>query len=86
MIDEGHVELGAAQIGQARGGGERQIAELGVRIVDDIERDLDRRFRGLTSGGGIAGERQQHADFHGVGGARRRRGAERYGGQGGRGG
>ena len=69
MIDEDDVELGAAEIGQSRGRGERQIAEFGVPIVDDIGRHFDRRLGGLTGGGGIAGERLQDADLHRIGGA-----------------
>ena len=86
MVGEDQLDLGAAEIGQAGGRGERQVAELGMRIVDDVERHFDRRFGGLAGGGGIAGERHEHADFHRVGGARRRRSAERDGGQGDRGG
>jgi hypothetical protein len=69
-------ELGAAEIGQAGARGQRQVAELRMRVIDDIGRHFDRRFGCLAGGGGIAGERHQHADFHGVGGAQRR-GAER---------
>ncbi len=69
VIDEDHIELGAAEIGQAGGRGERQIAEFGMGVVDDIERDFDRRLGGLAGGSGIAGERPQNADLYGIGGA-----------------
>ena len=47
-----------------------------MRIVDDIGGNFDRRFGGLTGGGGIAGERQEDADFHSVRGPSGRGGAE----------
>jgi hypothetical protein len=77
MIDEGHVELGTAEIGQACRRGERQIAKLRMRIVDDVERHLDRGLGGLARRGGIAGQRKQHADLDGIGRACRDRGKGR---------
>ena len=84
MIDEDDVELGAPQIGQARGRGERQVAEFGMRIVDDVDSDFNRRLGRLPGGGRIAGQRHENADLHGVGRARRcggqhgRHAAQRY--------
>ena len=76
VVDERHIELGAAEVGQARRRGKRQIAQFGVRIVDDVGCNFDRRFGGLTGGGGIAGERHEDADFDGIRGISGRGGAE----------
>ncbi len=72
MIDEDQLELGAAQVGQAFGGGERQVSEFRMLVVDDIGGDFGRRLRGLPGGGGIARERPQNADLDRPGGFRRR--------------
>ena len=79
VIDKDHVELGAAQIGQPRSCGERQIAEFGMGIVDDIRCDLDCRLGGLTGSGCIAGERHQDPDLHRPGRMRRCRRYSRCG-------
>ena len=73
MIDEDQLELGAAEVRQTFGRGERQIAELGMLVVDDLGRNLRGSFRRLAGGGGVAGERPQDADLHGLGCSRRRR-------------
>jgi hypothetical protein len=71
VIDENDVEFRAAQMRQTRSRGEWQIAELGMRIVDDLGGDFDRRLGGLPGRRGVAGERHQHADLDAVGGKRR---------------
>ena len=47
MIDEDKLELGSAHVWQAGGLGERQVAELRVRVVDDIGGDFGGGFGGL---------------------------------------
>ncbi len=44
MIDKDHVELGAAEIGQTSAGRKRDIAKLGMGVVDDVGGNFDRRF------------------------------------------
>src|SRR5215475_15130912 len=73
MVDEGQLELGAALVGQAFGRGQRQIAQLGMFVVDDLGGDFRRRLRRLPGGSRVARERPQNADLDGPGGLRRRR-------------
>src|SRR5262252_1995916 len=68
MVDEGQLELGAALVRQAFGRGQRQIAQLGMFVVDDFGGDFRRRLRCLPGGRRVAGERPQNADLDGLGG------------------
>ena len=82
MVDEDGLDLGAAESGQPGSGRQRQARHLGMGGVDDLGGDLDRRLGRLARRGGIAGERQQHADLDRVGRQRRprqRRGNDRRG-------
>ena len=63
VVGEDQLELGAAEIRQAGVLGERQIAQLGMRVVDDLGGDLGRRLRGLPGGAGIAGQRPHDANL-----------------------
>ena len=42
MVGADHFDLGAAEIGQARGVGERQAFQFGMCSVDDLDAELDR--------------------------------------------
>src|SRR5262249_51754378 len=79
MVDEGQLELGAALVGQAFGRGQRQIAQLGMFVVDDLGGDFGGGLRCLPGGGRVARERPQNADLDGPGGLRRRRRDQRRG-------
>ncbi len=65
------LDLGAAEIGQAGGGAERQVLQFRMSGIDDLGGERDGVFRRLAGARGIAGQRIDRADLHGVGGARR---------------
>ena len=79
VVGENQLDFRAPKIGQARGLGEGQITELGMRVVDDLSDDLDRRLGRLSRGAGIAGERPRNANFDGLGGCGRTGGVEQSG-------
>jgi hypothetical protein len=68
VIDIDDLDLGAAEIRQAGGGGERQPRQLWMRIVDDPDCELDGVLGGGAGARGIAGERIDRADLDGIGG------------------
>ena len=51
VVGEHHLDLGAAETGQTRIPGEREIAEFGMRVVDDVHGDFERVF-GVHAGAG----------------------------------
>jgi hypothetical protein len=59
----------AAEIGQPGGRGERKARELGMRGVDDVRSEFDRVLGGRAGAGRVAGQRVDHPDLDGVGGA-----------------
>ena len=63
MVGLIELDLGAAEIGQAGGRGERQPLELGMRAVDDLGAELDGVLGRLAGARGIAGQRIDHADL-----------------------
>ena len=54
VIGEHHLDLGAAETGKAGALGEREIAELGMGVVDDVDRDFDRGLGMNAGAGGVA--------------------------------
>ncbi len=65
------LDLGAAQIGQAGSGRERHRLELGMRRIDDLGAKLDGVLGRLSGARRIAGQRQNDADLHRLGGGSR---------------
>jgi len=80
VIGKDQLEFRAVEIGQARALGERQIAQFGMRVVDDLGDELGRRFRRLACGAGIAGQRPRDANLDGLGGCGRIADMEQRGG------
>src|SRR5581483_5332666 len=72
MVDLDHLDLGAAEIGETGGLGEGQSFEFGMGVVDDVDREFDRRLRRLSRRRGIAGERIEGADLDRIRRLRRR--------------
>ncbi|MNT52430.1 hypothetical protein D3C72_1894550 [compost metagenome] len=65
-IPEHHFDLGAAQRGQAAAGGKRYPLQLRVRIIDDIDGQLDRRLDFGACGRQGAGQGVDRPDTHGL--------------------
>ena len=63
MIGFVEHDLGAAEIGQPGSCAERQVLEVGIRVVDDFRAEFDRILRRLTGARGIAGQRINDADL-----------------------
>ena len=80
MIDEDKLELGSAHIWQASSLGERQFAEFGVRVIDDIGGDFGSGLGGLAGRGCIAGQRPDNPNFDRLCGVGLRCGVKREGG------
>src|SRR5215472_709538 len=68
MVGLVELDLGAAQSGQAGGGGERQALQFGMRVVDDVDAEMDGVARRLSGARGIAGQRIDYPDLDRVGG------------------
>ena len=84
MVSADHLDLRATQIGKPRGLGERQPFEFGMRVVDDLDSELDRILGGISGRRCVAGERIDHTDLDGVSRLRRKdegRREQRGGGQ-----
>ena len=79
VVGKNQLDFRAAEIGQTRGLGEGQIAELGMRVIDNLSDELGRRLGRLARGAGIAGERPRNANFDGLGGCGRTGGVEQSG-------
>ena len=61
------LDLGAAEIGQAGGGAERQVFQLGMRGVDDLGGEVDGVLGRLAGARRVAGQRIDDADLHVIG-------------------
>ena len=77
VIGEHQLDLGAAETGQAGILGQREIAEFGMRVVDDVDRDLEPGLAMKAGAGRVAGQRQNNADLDLVLGGRLARERER---------
>ena len=66
VVGENHLDLGAAEAGEAGVLRQREIAELGMGVVDDIHRDFDRGLGMDAGAGGIAAQRKHRADLDGL--------------------
>ena len=63
MIGRDNLDLGSTQVGQATGPRQRQRSQLGMRLVDDLRRELDRGKCRFASSCRITGERENHANL-----------------------
>ena len=63
VVGEHHLDLGAAETGKPGALGEREIAELGMIIVDDVHRHFDGGLGVDAGAGGIAGQGKDGADL-----------------------
>ena len=66
VVGKHHVDLGAAEPRQSGVFRQREIAELGMRVVDDVHRDFDRRLGMNAGAGGVAAQRENRADLDGL--------------------
>ena len=66
VVGEDHLDLGAAEAGEARVLRQREIAELGMGVVDDVHRDFDRGLGVNAGAGGVAAQREDRADLDGL--------------------
>ena len=66
VIGENHLDLGAAEPGEAGILRQREIAEFGMGVVDDIHRGLDRGLGMDAGAGGVAAQREYCADLDGL--------------------
>ena len=58
VVGEHHLDLGAAEAGKPGVLRQREIAELGMRVVDDVHRDFDRGLGVDAGAGGVAAQRK----------------------------
>src|SRR5262249_26353083 len=63
VVGERNLELGAAEAGKTGVLGEREIAEFGMRVVDDVERDFEPGLGMKAGAGGVARQRKNAADL-----------------------
>ena len=61
------LDLGAAEIGQACSGAERQVFQLGMRGVDDVGGEVDGVLGRLAGARRVAGQRIDDADLDVIG-------------------
>ena len=66
VVGEHHLDLGAAEAGEAGVLRQREIAELGMGVVDDVDRDFDRGLGMDAGAGGVAAQRKDRADLDGL--------------------
>ena len=67
MVGADHFDLRTAEIGKPGGLCERQTFEFGMRVVDDLDSQLDRILGGISGRRCVAGERIDHTDLDVVG-------------------
>ena len=63
VVGEHDRDLGVAEVGQAGAGGKRQLAELRMRLVDDLGRELDPGLARRAGARGVAGQGIDGADL-----------------------
>ena len=66
IIGEHNFDLGAAEAGKACALGQREVSELGMVVIDDIDSDFDRRLGVIAGAGGIAAKGKDRADLDGL--------------------
>ncbi len=66
VVGEYRFDLGAAEAGQTGVLRQRQITEFRVRVVDDVDRSLDRRLGVHAGTGGVAAQGKDRADLDGL--------------------
>ena len=66
VVGEHHLDLGAAEAGEAGVLGQREIAEFGMGVVDDVDRGFDRGLGVDAGAGGVAAQRKDRADLDGL--------------------
>ncbi len=65
LVGEHQLDLAPTEVGQARGPGQRHRREIGMLVVDEVDREFERSLGRAAGRGGVAGQRQQRADAHG---------------------
>ena len=66
VVGKHDLDLGVAKAGKAGAFGEREIAEFGMVVVDDVHRHFDRGLGVHPGAGGVAAQRENSADLHGL--------------------